>query len=200
MTIPHIALSSSLLLAGNNPSVLGSATPISVQCRPQSDDDRGSNASPDIDDRNNRRKTLRREKTWAYAGLLNNARGAQFFDSFLKNPYQAAYERSNYMPAWLWNRGCSKAMWVARLAEEYEFMKPLQGEVLGRRFGDYTWRSGFVAFALILVPCFLGGLVRFVLTPSAFPHCHKQPTHPFYENSEAVFNRVYLATQLPSLG
>lgn len=151
MTIPHIALISSLLLAGSNPNVLGAATP---GHQPHSYSNRGSE-SPN----NKNMVATRHGMTWAYPWLLKNAQ-ALFFNRFFKHPYLAAYDCSDYKPAWLWNRGCSKAMWVARLAEEYEFMQPLQEEVLGHRFGAYTWRSGFIALAVIFVPCFFGGLVR----------------------------------------
>jgi hypothetical protein len=69
------------------------------------------------------------------------------------------YPESLYKPAWMWNRGPNKAMWLARIAEEYGINK-IHADIHGSQFGAHVWIAGFCAFVLIFIPVCFGILVR----------------------------------------
>ena len=150
--IPHVAIVSSLMLAGNNPSVWqGTASRYSHELG--SSTQRTSDTTQSVlgEGAKTSITSSRHRKLSTSIPLLERFR----------NPYKSVYRNSRYKPAWMWNRGPNKAMWIAKYAEEYTpYVDSIQAEVLGNRFGDYLWVSGSLAFILIFVPVFFGALVR----------------------------------------
>jgi len=133
-TIPHIAIVSSFLLAGNNPGIW-------------------QGIAPHLQDSN----ALPRVSTLGTGRLTSRIRGP-IFDRF-KNPYSSMYPNSQYKPAWMWNRGPNKAMWLAKYAEEYE-IDTIHKEIHSSRFSAHLLIPGFCAFVLIFIPVFFGTLIR----------------------------------------
>lgn len=133
-TIPHIAIVSSFLLAGNNPSIW-------------------QGIAPHLQDSN----ALSRVSSLGTGRLTSRIR-APIFDRF-ENPYTSMYPSSQYKPAWMWNRGSNKAMWLARFAEEYG-IDAVHKEIHNSRFSVHLFIPGFCAFVLIFIPVFFGTLIR----------------------------------------
>ena len=153
MTIPHIALITSLLLAGNNPSVFQAAVSRDSACsQPAATCTQNSSAT-------SARSGTRPATSAPATGFL--ARIRQFYYSCLSQNRRAAVGTSPYRTAWVWNRGSNKERWIAKLADEYRpYLDALHHEVLGRRFDAMSLSAGFWAFVLIFIPVFFGGVVR----------------------------------------
>ncbi|KAL2142361.1 hypothetical protein VTI28DRAFT_1254 [Corynascus sepedonium] len=177
MTIPHVALVACLPLASNNPSIwrsifadheittgnqlAPSLTPANAK---PSSSTRASNTEEDGTDANGLTPTANLDPS-----TNNKPIG---FLSYLKLPALGRLRRihapashsgpgARYNAAWVWNRGSNKAMWIAKLVDEYEYLHPIRREVLEGRFGSYLWISGMYPFLLIFVPVFFGTLVSY---------------------------------------
>lgn len=161
MIIPHVAIVSSLLLAGNNPSIWQGAEqrmnfedyelgPIATG------NGTASNAatvptSPSSTTHDNRLQKLK--------ATFEKLRSPAFRP--LQRSYNPTHSGDLYHTAWIWNRGCNKAMWVAQLANEYTLTKTFQEEILQTRFGSHLWFSVVGSWILIFIPPFFGGLVSY---------------------------------------
>jgi hypothetical protein len=127
-TIPHIAIVSSFVLAGNNPSIWQAIAPC-------------------VQDRN----TLPRVSTLGTGRLTSRIQAPI--------PYTSMYPTSQYKPAWMWNRGPNKAMWLAKFAEEYG-IDTIHKEIQSSCLSAHLLIPGFCAFVLIFIPVFFGTLIR----------------------------------------
>ncbi|KAI1380464.1 hypothetical protein F4677DRAFT_406944 [Hypoxylon crocopeplum] len=152
MTIPHVALVSCLLLAGNNPNIWQSAV-----------------AQNFLEFNNPFTRDVRQ---YAATGLdsdfkraQNGLRAARSFRSFIQRIFDQifalAYKDSVFKPAWMWNRGLNKAMWITRLGEEYPYLQGMRAEVLEKRFGMDLWTSSLYGFVLYSVPTIFGIIVSY---------------------------------------
>ncbi|OTB09441.1 hypothetical protein M426DRAFT_79558 [Hypoxylon sp. CI-4A] len=160
MTIPHIALVSCLLLAGNNPNIWQSAVTESFFSHNNS----------------------QRPGRLALEPFYNGVRGynteipintstvpnqpKSFISRIFDHVFVLAYRESAFRPAWMWNRGSSKALWVWKLGQQYPHLRNMYNEVLEDRFGKDLWASSFFGFFLYFVPIFFGTLVSYN-TPQA---------------------------------
>ena len=114
MTIPHIAIISGLLLAGNNPNTLEAVV-------------RGRSASP-------------MPRKW-----------------YILEP---VYD-SRYRPAWIWDRGREKRLWVKRLQQEHHG-SPDDGFEKRIKIGLQNWITiAALAWALIVIPSTLAFLTSY---------------------------------------
>jgi hypothetical protein len=161
MIIPHIAVISNLLLAGKNPSTWEAVA--------ASDDPRsrflsgasgagihgGLSSSPAANLPTHKDSAGRTE---GY-GLRTERRTHAVIKAVRSAIFRPVYD-SNYRPAWPWSSGSSKAMWIARVMTTYRGLDSLNGEVL--LVTPYQWAISvcFPALFLLLVPSFLGGMVR----------------------------------------
>ncbi|KAI1803274.1 hypothetical protein F4811DRAFT_572212 [Daldinia bambusicola] len=168
MTIPHVALVSCLLLAGNNPNIWQNAVAESLLT---SDPFTPVNSPrlADID-------------LELYPGGFQNHVNAEFTSEdpkpirytrsvtsrYVNRIFGLAYKESRFRPAWMWNRGSNKAMWIAKLAEEYPYLRGMREEVLDKNFKKDLWTSGFYGFVLYFVPTFFSVLVSYTTPQPGF--------------------------------
>ncbi|OIW30196.1 hypothetical protein CONLIGDRAFT_702755 [Coniochaeta ligniaria NRRL 30616] len=162
MTIPHVAIVSSFLLAGSNPNVWQGVAPEYDEnlSEPFEDSARGEAATEMHLFRTGLGKTLQHMLKRRLLALNR-----------LKSPYSPMYQYSIYKPAWTWNRGPNKAIWIARFADEYRLSTEavaVTKEVLGSRLGGHMWFAGGSAFVLILIPVFFGALVSYTTPQVGF--------------------------------
>ena len=122
MTIPHIAIISGLLLAGNNPNTLEGIVGEHT-CLPQS------------------------HKFHLFA---------------------LVYE-SRYRPAWIWNRGRSKKIWVERLSQGNDIAQENLTDEIRMQLGDWMVVA-ICGYTLILLPSILAFLTSFY-TPEVGLSC-----------------------------
>lgn len=155
MVVPHVAIISRLLLAGDNPNTWEglSALPQLEQFAPR-------NGSQTLDQASGTRwKRIvcffkadpgdeKSSTSSVVVGSPPRRRG-------LSGPkYDTVYRT-----AWMWDRGTCKAMWMARFVEEYPQLKSVREEVL--RMGFEGWMYTVApAMVLLVLPPFLGGLIR----------------------------------------
>lgn len=147
MIIPHVAIVSSLLLGGNNPSVWEASSSFEKL----DGHSKGPRSAT-----NEIGKAVTSDAP-AKTSLLRPSSLGYIF-GFLYCPMY----NSRYKPAWLWNRGLSKAKWVAELVKQHPNLDKLHVEALGDGVGlscGYAW---LVALFLVVLPPFLGGMVRSV--------------------------------------
>jgi hypothetical protein len=62
----------------------------------------------------------------------------------------------------MWHRGTSKARWIARLKREFANLHGVEGEVLHMSPAAWFFKPVLPAILLLVVPCILGFIVRFV--------------------------------------
>jgi hypothetical protein len=153
MIIPHVAIVSSLLLAGNNPSIweaVSSANERSNKLHGQTAEDEGIEGVelvPTV-------SALR----WGVARIDKgkNLDGVRELRNLVLRPIF----KSGYKTAWLWNRGSSKALWLAKYAEEYPSLGAIEKEVLNMRLSEWVLSIFAPAFFLLTIPSFLAGMIR----------------------------------------
>ncbi|KAL9621992.1 MAG: hypothetical protein Q9160_003654 [Pyrenula sp. 1 TL-2023] len=122
MIVPHISIVSSLLLAGNNPNIWQgiSAMPTSEPMRVTSPTTPStaprSIADASHENPQNSAKSWQEDKQEPLRPRIS----FQIFDSM----YDCKYK-----PAWLWDRGPCKAMWVAKYISEYRRLVKIEDEV-----------------------------------------------------------------------
>ncbi|KAI1777469.1 hypothetical protein F4818DRAFT_410507 [Hypoxylon cercidicola] len=167
MTIPHLALVSCLLLAGNNPniwqgaiseSLLNDDNPFSTQLQ--------NLALTDRDYGSSRIRGIIRRPTFnsIQATTSFNPPRPGIFDQF----FTLAFKESKHQPAWMWNRGPNKAMWIYKLGEEYPYLQHMREEVLENRFSRDLWTSGLYGFVLYFVPTVFGIIVSYTTPQIGF--------------------------------
>jgi hypothetical protein len=147
MIVPHVAIVSSLLLAGNNPNLWAIATgrlhaEQQVTSTPASNSNRQPSTSQKI-----------RSARWAPSEVK----------STLARLWRPSYDRTTYRSAWLWNRGPCKAMWVAKYAETHpRLATTLNSEVQDMGIEGWLVSTFGVAVFLIVLPCFFSAAIRYV--------------------------------------
>jgi len=67
---------------------------------------------------------------------------------------------SRYKTAWMWNRGSSKAVWLAKFSEEYKDSS-IQADILRMGWIEIIAMLGVPAVLLFFVPAFLGSMTRY---------------------------------------
>ena len=141
MIVPHVAITSSLLLAGNNPNAWQGATgylPL---------EDLEASQSPEPADSTSSRSTL---------GFSRHLRIT------LHALYKPMYPLT-YQPAWIWDRGLNKEQWILKAAEESVRLRSLLHDVLFPSSARFLLAVMVPILSLLLVPTILGGLIRHVL-------------------------------------
>ena len=153
MIIPHVAIVSSLLLAGNNPSIWKA-----------------------VNSANERSNSI-------IGGMTMEKRGEVFHNVYgisalrwglhriigeqksirkvreLRNRGLRPIFKSGYKTAWLWNRGSSKALWLAKYVEEYPSNSGIETEVLSMSICGWSLSVFAPAFLLLIIPSFLAGMI-----------------------------------------
>jgi len=145
MTIGHVAVVGGVLLAGDNPSTWQAITSEAIKDSKITNSFRHRSSSiPEIVRRYTMSSLRKRKIT-----LPRWVKG--WF-------YQSGFS-SKYQTAWMWSRGITKAMWIAKFGDEYPELG-VQRKVL--TFGLFTMVFGLAlpATILFLVPAFLGGMAR----------------------------------------
>jgi hypothetical protein len=155
MVVPHVAIVSSLLLAGNNPNIWQGIAAISPPERTSIASPTRSSMDAQTVTVSNKEGIQQSNKPWWKVPLmlLDRRTPLQMFDSM--------YD-SKYKPAWLWNRGICKATWVARYVNEYPRLTKIEDEVLRMGFEGGVLYTTAPALILLVVPTFLAGLIRYV--------------------------------------
>ncbi|KAI8961180.1 hypothetical protein F5Y11DRAFT_237805 [Daldinia sp. FL1419] len=167
MTIPHVALVSCLLLAGNNPNIWQNAVAESLLA-PDPFTPTNSSRLEDTDPESNISgvsspesvETSRDPKTIRYARSV--------ISTFMNRIFGLAYKESRFKPVWMWNRGSNKAMWIAKLGDEYPYLRYMREEVLDQNFKKDLWTSGFYGFILYFIPTFFSVLVSYTTPQPGF--------------------------------
>lgn len=150
MTIGHVAVVARMLLAGDNPSCWEGIA-AQIDCRPKKYKE-GS--------RRHSGSTVQLVHGWLQTSIQR--RRVQLPSGFKMLIYRSGFA-SKYKTAWMWNRGSRKAMWIARLAEEYD-LPELQREVLYMGWKEWIFATTLPTLLLYLIPTFLGGMTRYVST------------------------------------
>ncbi|KAI0387380.1 hypothetical protein F5Y04DRAFT_3691 [Hypomontagnella monticulosa] len=140
MTVPHLALISCLLLAGNNPNIWQSAVIDSVLA---SDDP-------------------------AVNRISTTDHSTPFIGRMLDHRFALVFKKSMFKPAWMWNRGSNKAKWIAKLGDEYPYLRSMREEVLESRIEMDIWTSSLYGFVLYFIPAFFSGLVSYTTPQTGF--------------------------------
>jgi len=135
MTIPHVSIVSSSLLAGSNPSAWRAVA--------SGIDDSGQVLGPQASRSNSIAKT------------------ASDIEKGLHLALRPVY-RPPYKTSWPWNRGSMKASWIRLTLNEYPSLTALETEVL--QITASTWLFYVIAptMLLLLIPSFLGAMIRYV--------------------------------------
>jgi hypothetical protein len=149
MIVPHVAIVSSFLLAGNNPNIWEIAT---GRLHPEQHAPSGSTASSS-------------DQTTSAAQEIRSAQRASLkMKSMFSVLWKPSFERTPYRSAWLWNRGLCKAMWIAKYTETYtEFAPTLNRDVQDMGFEGWVVSTSGVAVFLIVLPCFFSATIRYAI-------------------------------------
>ncbi|KAI1416456.1 hypothetical protein F5Y13DRAFT_177574 [Hypoxylon sp. FL1857] len=160
MTIPHIALVSCLLLAGNNPNIWQNAVAESLLAF----DDRrlGEHQGlADTDLESNHGSIRGSSGEFSLNGSRTVTYNKRVVRRIFDRLFTLAYEESVFRPAWMWNRGSNKAMWIRKLGEEYPYLRTMREEVLEKSLEKDLWTSNFYGWALYFVPTLFGIIVSY---------------------------------------
>lgn len=147
MIVPHIAIASSLLLAANNPHIWEGIT-AQLALSPEA-----IQKSADGNLQSDTARSSSNGRIYSCTTSLSRRIGTYIF--------RPIYE-TKYRSAWMWDRGSCKALWVAKLAEEYpqSHIHTLRSTVLNVRFDEWIIYVYTPAMILLVLPSFLGGLTR----------------------------------------
>ncbi|KAI0178746.1 hypothetical protein GGR52DRAFT_271009 [Hypoxylon sp. FL1284] len=167
MTVPHLALVSCLLLAANNPNIWQIAVSESLfshdtyfstqlQSMTRTEEHIGSG----------RARRIARKPT--FNSIRSTRRLGLHHTGILRGFFPLAFNESQFKPAWMWNRGPNKAMWIHHLGEEYPYLQHLREEVLEKKFGRDLLAAGFYGFALYFVPTVFGTIVSYTTPQTGF--------------------------------
>jgi hypothetical protein len=158
MIVPHISILYGLLLAGNNPSawegiVSYQAVTVTSGLATQASSQNSASSSS---------HSKRRKQSLSFQAFSSSLRWHGFW---------RPSSNSKYSAVWLWHRGHSKAIWIAKTIEEHSpYMESACRNILGHRFGGNLWWSVLSAFLILLVPVFCGMLVSY-MTPQTGLGC-----------------------------
>jgi hypothetical protein len=145
MTIGHVAVVGGVLLAGDNPSTWQAIT--SEVFRNSKITNRLQHRSSSIT------QTLRRY-------TISSLRKRRItLPRWVKDWFYHSGFSSEYRTAWMWSRGSTKAMWIAKFGDEYPELD-VQRKVLKIGFFKLVLGLALPATILFLVPAFLGGMAR----------------------------------------
>ena len=156
MVVPHVAIISRLLLAGDNPHI----------CEGLSGLSRSEQLAP-CDGSQVQGETSR---TWwkrivcffkAEPGDRQSSTASNVIGSspWWRELFGLKYE-TRYKTAWMWDRGSCKARWMARYVEEYPSIESIHKEVLRMGFEELMYTIA-PTMVLLLLPTFMCGLVRY---------------------------------------
>ena len=158
MIVPHVAIVSSLLLASNNPSTFeGITTPYaSAEFQPpgSSTSERDSAVNSEVENQHDVTWKIPEWKHLVTGPFLARCR------SLAMAPFHPTY-CSKYKPVSMWNRGQSKASWMAKFVDDYGNFDSIERNVLDMGVGGWVLSLCAPALVLMLVPPFLGGMVRY---------------------------------------
>ncbi|KAI1376894.1 hypothetical protein F4677DRAFT_77561 [Hypoxylon crocopeplum] len=163
MIIPHIAIVSSLLLAGNNPNVWQGIVGSVV-----SDRQRLASMNSTLGSQTTRVQGIGNELEEVTSSSIQ-VQMQQMWRRTTSHIFGHMYE-SRYQTAWLWDRGACKAAWISRYIQEYPRLSGLDREVLGLGPDGWTLYIILPAMLLLYVPTFLGGLISYT-TPTMGLSC-----------------------------
>lgn len=157
MIIPHISILYGLLLSGSNLGPWHGIAPHRLAVAAPSDDVE-ANATPGSTALATHQP---RTSPASSSTALSGARDAN--PGLWKRIFQLPPTEARYSGVWLWQRGCNKARWITEAISVHEqYMSSARSEILGHRLGPNIWWSSFLAVSLLAIPCFFGGLVRYV--------------------------------------
>ncbi|KAF2476029.1 uncharacterized protein BDR25DRAFT_379698 [Lindgomyces ingoldianus] len=142
MIIPHVAIVSSVLLAGNNPS--------SWNCVAS------QYSSADLDELSHSPGS----STAVDKGRFSLGSSRKWLSSFYAMLYQPSYQ-SIYHSASLWNRGTNKAMWLSSLSAENS-LPSVKSEVLHLGTTKWLFYCIFPAMFLLVIPSLFGIMISYV--------------------------------------
>jgi hypothetical protein len=155
MIVGHVAVIASILLAGNNPSAweaiasepanLTHLDPGAVQWRNRVA---------------RRRSSIKEAKSWMDSSIQK--RRITLPASLKLYLYRTSFP-SKFRSAWMWNRGLSKALWIAQMSENNPTLVRLQRDVLYIGWAGWVFEMALPTIALIVVPAFLGGMTRYAI-------------------------------------
>ncbi|KAH8592062.1 hypothetical protein B0O99DRAFT_690120 [Bisporella sp. PMI_857] len=144
MVVPNVAIVSSLLLSGSNPSIWEAITGLAHP----NQDEISRRLSSQLHSKPAQEK--RAGTSQVTPRRLSSAKHTA--DSTFSAFFQPVYNRTSYRPAWLWNRGPCKAMWVAKFAEgNPRLAKAIGIEVQRMGFEGWAVYTWFSASLLIFV-------------------------------------------------
>lgn len=144
MIVPHVAIVSSFLLAGNNPNIWATATG-RLHAEPQAPPSPGTTPS---------------EQAPAQIAPLGLA--SLKLTSMFSGLWKLSYKGTSYRSAWLWDRGPCKAKWIAKyMATHPRLATALKTEVQDMGFEGWVISTFGVAVFLIVLPCFFAATIRY---------------------------------------
>lgn len=151
MTIPHVAIVSSFLLAGDNTKVWQAAAHGCTTTKPDNLSRKHSVT----------KAHATRSSTWLAANGHDSDPIEMPFNSLQHRIYQTV-SQSAYRHAWLWDRGSNKAMWINQLSNEYPNLKNLSKDIL--HFDLFRWLFYIIipTMGLTLFPSLIAVMVRLV--------------------------------------
>ena len=178
MTIPHVAIVSGCLLAGNNPNTLEAIVPVPSGPSIQSNIPSGSQSGLQTSTTGDGVITSLDSHSNTQRQSNSEAPDREWLAKMLPN-FGPTYD-ARYQPQWMINRGRSKREWLFCLTEVYkrwahnltdEAHVQLDGlqETLHMKWGDLTTLIVF-AISLLMIPCMFGFLVAY-LTPQIGVSC-----------------------------
>ena len=161
MTIPHVAIVSGCLLAGNNPNIFEGII-CNLRSMPKPEKSQGLWETVWEIIARRRKSTSPPQQLWKDA------------DNIFINIYGPFYE-SQYQPVWMWNRGQNKQKWINRVQRLYnENPKKMKHPTLTGKLPLLNWIAWsylvFFAVFLILGPFVLAYLTAYY-TPTVGLSC-----------------------------
>ncbi|KAI1141452.1 hypothetical protein F5Y05DRAFT_423271 [Hypoxylon sp. FL0543] len=161
MTIPHIALVSCLLLAGNNPNIWQNAVAETLLAHGNRDLG-GPPRSGSTDLESNHGGTGGDNSVeLALNGQRTINQYKRFTSRIFDHIFTLAFKESVFKPASMWKRGSHKAMWIMKLGDEYPYLRNMREEVLENSLEKDLWTSSFYGWALYFVPTLFGIVVSY---------------------------------------
>jgi hypothetical protein len=153
MIIPHVSIVSSLLLAGNNPSIWGA---VSSTIEESHEPVGGTTTTQKKDPTSTVHGVSALKWGLHYVFKEEKLKKARKFRNMVLRPIF----NSEYKTAWLWNRGSSKALWLAKYSKAYPRLSAIESEVLNMTLKQWFFSIFSPALFLLVVPSFLAGMIR----------------------------------------
>ncbi|KAK4616235.1 hypothetical protein CLAFUW4_10019 [Fulvia fulva] len=176
MTIPHVSIVSSFLLAGDNTKVWEAATY----------GHRRRSRMSQVQYPSAPRRTSSAPNLQRHAGLLQDEGP---FDNLQYKIYEAVSD-SSHRQAWLWDRGGSKAVWLKQMAQEYPELESACNRIL--RLGWTGWALQVLSATMILIlfPCLAGMMLSYSM-PATGLSCRSMTTL-VYGSSQTLLIGLWL--------